>query len=362
MRYEILELNTNVKPTFLKYLMARYGFDSVIYLDPDIFVYAPLEPVFDALSHGANAVLTPHLTTPLMDDKLPGEQEMLYNGTYNLGFIAVAGTSDGLRLLDWWEERCLELGFTEGRTGLFVDQKWMNLAPGLFESVAILRDAGCNMAYWNLHERRLERNSGGYLVLSRVSGTVPLRFFHFSGIVVSDPEMLSKNTNRFTLAMRPDLQELFASYKASVRENAKPDAESLAFGFDRMSDGTAVSPQARRIYAKHERRFRTEGNGADPFDAKGEFARFAKRERLVAGAGAPAKSTWKEFDPRDRRVEAVHAVLKLALRLLGPNRYELLMRYLGHITVLRNQAVFLRDRGWPPERDEIARSNGEDSQ
>ena len=40
----------------------------------------------------------------------------------------------------------------------------------------------------------------------------------------------------------------------------------------------------------------------------------------------------------------VHRLLKLALRLLGPNRYELLMRYLAYITVLRNQSVFLDDK------------------
>src|SRR4051812_21919176 len=34
-RYDILELNTNVKPTFLKHLHDR-GIDQVIYFDPDI--------------------------------------------------------------------------------------------------------------------------------------------------------------------------------------------------------------------------------------------------------------------------------------------------------------------------------------
>jgi hypothetical protein len=59
---------------------------------------------------------------------------------------------------------------------------------------------------------------------------------------------------------------------------------------------------------------------------------------------APAKSTWSDFSPRDRRVEAVHSLLKLALRVLGPHKYELLMRYLGHISILRNQKVFLKPK------------------
>ena len=37
MKYDILELNTNVKPTFLKFLLDRYALDQLVYLDPDIF-------------------------------------------------------------------------------------------------------------------------------------------------------------------------------------------------------------------------------------------------------------------------------------------------------------------------------------
>jgi hypothetical protein len=342
MKYDILELNTNVKPTFLKYLLAKYALDAVVYLDPDIAVYAPLDPVFGELEGGASVVLTPHMTTPVFDGKSPSEQKLLYDGTYNLGFVGFGSGTESIAALDWWERRCLDLGYSEGRSGLFVDQKWMNLAPGLFKNVVILRDAGCNMAYWNLHERVLD----GAMVRSP-NGDVPLRFFHFSGLVVDDPKVLSKNSDRFTLATRPDLLEMFAGYKAAVQGNRKPGAQDLPYGFDRLSDGTTVTLLARRLYAAHQERF----GGSDPFDANGPFATFATQHGLVKGVVAAKKSTWSDFSPRDRRVEGVHRLLKLALRLVGPHKYELLMRYLGHISILRNQSVFLRDSKWTRESD-----------
>ena len=335
MTYEILELNTNVKPTLMRWLIAQHGLERLVYLDPDIFVYAPLAPVFEALEQH-DAVLTPHMTTPVFDGKLPDEQALLYNGTYNLGFIAVRNTPESDRLLAWWERRCLDLGFSEGRTGLFVDQKWMNLAPGLFEGVAILRHRGCNMAYWNLHDRVLSGADGGPVV----NGREALCFFHFSGIVPSDPAVLSKHTNRFTLASRPDLQGIFAAYKAAVLANKDASLEQLPYGFDQFSNGTAVTKLARRLYAEHAARFA----GSDPFDAAGPFFRWASEARLLAGKAAAAKATWHEFSGTDRRVEGVHTLLKLALRILGANRYELLMRYLAHISVLRNQSVFLKPK------------------
>lgn len=333
MKYDILELNTNVKPTFLKYLFATYGFDKLVYLDPDIFVYAPLAPVFDALDR-ADAVLTPHITRPIDDDKTPPEQDFLYNGTYNLGFFGVRRSDEGARILDWWERRCLGLGFSEGRTGLFVDQKWMNLLPGLFENVAILRHPGLNMAFWSLHERVLAKTPEGYVV----NMTFPLCFFHFSGLTVDDPTQLSKNTDRFQLSDRPDLTELFAGYRAAVIGNRLPAVESIPYGFGTLSDGTVVTRLSRRLYAQHQTHFA----GTDPFDANGPFARFARAEKLVAGKEPPPKSTWKEFNGADRRVEMVHRALRTILRFIGPNRYELLMRYLAHIAVLRNQSVFLK--------------------
>jgi hypothetical protein len=346
MKYDILELNTNVKPTFMKYLIKQYGLDALVYLDPDIFCYAPLQPVFDALDAGASAVLTPHLTTPVFDGRSPSEQDVLYNGTYNLGFIGVSKSEESDRVLTWWEERCLQLGFSEGRTGLFVDQKWMNLAPGMFADVCILRDAGCNMAYWNLHERTLTEAQDGYVVESPVSGRVPLRFYHFSGIVPADPANLSKNTDRFRLTGRPDLERLFAEYKATVLGNKSKELESVPYGFDVLSDGTAVTRLARRLYAAHYEQFAGSGP-SDPFRANGAFAQWARKTKLVAGKAAPAKQTWNDFNPRDRRVEAIHTLLRFALRVIGPGKYELLMRYLSHIAVLRNQSVFLRDANWP---------------
>jgi len=376
MMYDILELNTNVKPTFMRHLIETHSLDTLTYLDPDIFVYAPFDPVFTALEGGAAAALTPHMTTPVYDGHSPSEQDILYNGTYNLGFIAVSNSPESAAILNWWEARCLDLGFSEGRTGLFVDQKWMNLAPGLFDNIAILRDPGLNMAYWNLHERALSprgmdtaaaedapasENAAvsenafapalAFLVVIPSEArnllpaganvtTTPLRFFHFSGITLTDPTSLSKNTDRFTLAARPDLKEIFVAYKAAVLANKDPHLEALPYGYDALSDGTPLNRLARRLYAANATSFPDQ----DPFDVQSPFATFAKHRGLLAPKSKqkPTKTTWADFNPNDRRVAAVHTLLKFALRLLGPIRYELLMRYLGHISVLRNQAVFLK--------------------
>ena len=143
--YDVTELATAVKPLFLQHLLER-GASSVIYLDPDIRIYAPLdEAASRALQHGI--VLTPHTTQPIPQD---GRQidplVLLASGAYNLGFIAV-GASAG-EFLEWWWQATRRYALIDLPNGLFTDQRWIDYVPSLFEP-HLLKDPTWNVAYWN---------------------------------------------------------------------------------------------------------------------------------------------------------------------------------------------------------------------
>ena len=61
--YDATELSTALKPFFLQYLLAE-GDDVVMYLDPDIEVFASLDDLF-ALGDRVPIVLSPHVTQPM---------------------------------------------------------------------------------------------------------------------------------------------------------------------------------------------------------------------------------------------------------------------------------------------------------
>lgn len=334
-KYDILELNTNVKPSFLKWILKNRNIERLIYLDPDIYVYSALAETYQLLD-SADVVLTPHILSPVQDDRRPREQDFLLSGVFNLGFVGVANRKGSIEILDWWEARCLGSGFSEQRAGLFVDQKWANLFPCFFAKVAISRDPGCNMAYWNLHERRIERRDGEYWV----NGASRLKFFHFSGMDLNDINRVSKYQNRFTLRERADLVPVFEEYLGRVSRNRNTGADLVPYAFGSFSDGTAVTELARRVYACALDKFAQ----GDPFDASGQFFAFAKRARLLSGAQAEHFPDSQAVEPVDVRLKILHVMLRLALYFLGADRYVLLMRYLGHISILRNQRpVFWRD-------------------
>ncbi len=61
-KHDVVEACTAVKAAAMLRLMDA-GYDAVVYLDPDIAVFHPLDPVMAALDHAA-IVLTPHQTSP----------------------------------------------------------------------------------------------------------------------------------------------------------------------------------------------------------------------------------------------------------------------------------------------------------
>lgn len=239
-RYSILELNTAVKPFFLLHLHRTLGCDRICYFDPDILVLGDLGDLYGRLAQ-VDAVLTPHLTAPLEDDKVPSEREILLSGTYNLGFLGISFNERTLPFLDWWARRLYLECLHQVERGLFVDQRWMDLAPSFLATVEILRDPGYNMAYWNLAHRRLGGGPGAWTV-----NGVPLRFYHFSGYDFRRPELISKFQNRFTFKDRPDVAPLFRLYTESIGREGQETVQGYPYQYGRFENGVAVPEVARK--------------------------------------------------------------------------------------------------------------------
>jgi glycosyltransferase involved in cell wall biosynthesis len=250
--YDIMELSTAVKPWLLRTLLARPEVDSVSYLDPDIQVFAPLTKIEEeAGRHGI--VLTPHFTTPLPRDELkPSEEDILLAGVYNLGFIGLGAGETADRLLDWWSERLESDCINEPAAGYFVDQRWIDLAPGFWPDLFLLRETTYNIAYWNLITRSLEADGAGY----KVDGE-PLRFFHFSGYDPRRPRELSKHQTRIRMSSDPTLIRICDEYGALLEEAGYEEAAVWPYGWERTADGLKIDRTVRGLFreAVEEERF-----------------------------------------------------------------------------------------------------------
>ncbi|HVX04492.1 MAG TPA: glycosyltransferase family 4 protein [Rhodanobacteraceae bacterium] len=246
-RYDIMELNTAVKPYMFAWLRERHPGAGIVYLDPDILVLRRLEKIEQAFARGALAVLTPHLNAPIEDDRFPDELSIMRSGVYNCGFAAINGAhSKSDALMEWWADK-LEYGcFVDLEGGLFTDQKWMDLVPGMFPDVTILRDDGYNVAYWNLAQRPVRQLPDG----SFTAGGVPLVFAHFSGVVLADPKRFSKHQNRFDADSIGGLRPLYDRYLELLRINGHREHARKAYAYGTFADGEKIAPVLRRVYRR----------------------------------------------------------------------------------------------------------------
>lgn len=210
-RYSASELCFSLKPRLLRYALDRLG-SSAIYLDSDIDVLGPLDAAAIALG-SASAVVTPHLDTAIpLDGKRPSDLTILRAGSFNLGFIGVSECAEARGLLGWWDQRVQRWGFVAPERAYQGDQKWMDLAPALFRHLHILRDAGSNVGYWNLHSREVTERHGRLFARA-----APLAFVHFSGFDPEHPEVLSRFQDRISEASMPILMACARDFAQRVR-------------------------------------------------------------------------------------------------------------------------------------------------
>ena len=259
MQYNITEFCTAVKPFLLRYLFDSTPAQTLFYFDPDILFAAPINGLLERLQT-FNIVLTPHLTAGYDDDRTPTEHDILATGAYNLGFIGLRRGEVGDAFLAWWSRKLLKHGYHDITHNQFVDQRWVDLAPGMYAGVYIERDPGCNVAYWSLPQRLLVRTPDGY-----TANGSPLKFFHFSGYSPLRPDEISKYQNRLSIAQLGNGEGLFQQYAQLLAQQGYECVRQWPYAYNRLSNGAPVSAVVRELWAEASEAGK---QWDDPFDAQ----------------------------------------------------------------------------------------------
>jgi hypothetical protein len=325
-KYDIIELSTSLKPYLTLNLLD--SFKKIIFLDPDTCLYHSVEPILRDLD-AHSIVLTPHYTIPQTDDISESDVGMMRFGSFNLGFYAVRNSDQSTSFLNWWSKRCLQLNYMETQFGLSTDQKWVSIAPCLFKDIYVSFDLGLNVASWNSYERSITKDIEGRYVVNKV---FPLIFFHFSNFNAADPDYLNKRSLYEKNVKRPDLLELGTAYHQALIAKTT-EVASTKYGFDYMSGGEYISPALRRAYACISREL---PNDHDPFDSRGVVGLFARKNFLYENKATPYKTSGFADIPKNKiQFEIIYFVMRLILRLAGPNRFQNFSRLLVYLSSYR---------------------------
>ena len=241
--HSVVELCTAVKGAAALHILKQTGADRIVYLDPDIAVFDSLEPLNRMLDEHS-VLFTPHSTAPAVDTRGIIDDELcaLKYGVYNFGFFAIRNDENGLRYLNWWNDRLMNFCYDDIPNGMFTDQKWGDIAPGLFDFIKIIHDPEYNVATWNLSHRQVTGSEEeGWFVNGR-----PLRFFHFTGF--------DSGAHRIMLGLHAKpgdpVWNLSTLYEGWMNECGQEELGRVPYRYNTYADGRKIEKRERIIFRK----------------------------------------------------------------------------------------------------------------
>jgi hypothetical protein len=281
-QYTPFELSCALKPFVVQYALER-GHERIAYLDGDMQIYSNLAELRGWLDD-SSIVLTPHAHFATRGPGDTYEQLFLIAGTYNAGFFAVRDSAESRRFLTWWKARVAKDGIHDLPGGYFVDQKWLDLVPGLFDGVHICKHLGYNLGHWMLGYRPNVKHEQGRVT---INGD-PLSIFHYSGFRAQLPELISHHEGS-TVANFPALAPLCSAYAKRLKECGLAKYETLGCEFNQLTDGTTIDQVWREAIRKDHPRF---AGIVDPFDVSAT-PDLVKRFTAVTPKLANARVVWR---------------------------------------------------------------------
>ena len=162
-----------LKASFMKYLLlSNKSIQSILYVDSDVFLYSTPSPLFNALNK-RDVVLTCHNFTPRF------HHLFLQKGHFNAGIVGFKNSRSAIRILNWWERKCVEWCYDEISNNRFADQKYLESIEKAHSSVSIISSLGANAAMWNIEGASIEEREGNVFI-----NNSKLVFFHFSSFYI----------------------------------------------------------------------------------------------------------------------------------------------------------------------------------
>ena len=148
-----------------------FSLDHCTYLDADLLFFADPKVLTDEIG-GGSVLITAHRYSPQYDQS--GD-----SGIYCVQFVTFRNTDQGLAVLRWWMNACLEWCYNRFEDGKFGDQKYLDDWTERFEGVHVLEHRGGGIAPWNAVDYSCVNANGQVFVQNAGTGEIPLVFYHF---------------------------------------------------------------------------------------------------------------------------------------------------------------------------------------
>lgn len=189
------------------YSIVNFNLDNCTYIDADMCFYSDPKVLVDEM--GSNSVLiTEHRYTKAYDQS----EE---SGKYCVQFVTFKNTPEGMKVLKWWRDACIDWCYGYIEDGKFGDQKYLDTWTRDFKGVHELKHLGGGLAPWNMQQYNFTKSGNSIKGVETVSSKeFEAVFFHFHGLKLYKNDMVSLTGEKYE--MNEQAKELF--FKPYVKE------------------------------------------------------------------------------------------------------------------------------------------------
>jgi len=180
----------------IKYCLDTYGLDHCTYVDADLLFFN--DPAILINEMGEKSVLiTEHRYSEKYDQSAS-------SGIYCVQFMTFKNTNEGLEVLNWWIDKCIEWCFNKFEEGKFGDQKYLDDWHNRFDTVHVLEHLGGGVAPWNVQQYQFRLGEEGVSGKEISTGNYfELVFFHYHGFHYIQENCYSLSDNCYDLPRNP---------------------------------------------------------------------------------------------------------------------------------------------------------------
>ncbi len=177
---ELLEIKTErsraeycwtCTPSTIFFCIEQYKLDHCTYVDADLYFYSNPRVLIDEMGD-KSVLITEHRYTPEYDQSLT-------SGIYCVQFITFKNTIDGITVLKWWKNACIEWCYARFENGKFGDQKYLDDWTTRFNDIHVLMNEGGSLAPWNIQQYKIKSINPFILKTLKTKEKIKPVFYHF---------------------------------------------------------------------------------------------------------------------------------------------------------------------------------------
>ncbi len=156
----------------IKHCIEKYALDHCTYVDADLLFFN--DPAILIKEMGEKSVLiTEHRYTLRYDQSST-------SGLYCVQFMTFKNTTQGMEVLNWWVDACIEWCFNRFEDNKFGDQKYLDDWTTRFDTVHVLKHLGGGVAPWNAQQYQFTNKGQDINGMEVATDTsFNLIFYHF---------------------------------------------------------------------------------------------------------------------------------------------------------------------------------------